>query len=225
MNIHYLQHESFETPARITEWARREGHILHGIHLYRGDAVPSPDEVAGLIIMGGPMSVHDESRYPWMKEEKQLASALFQAGKPVFGVCLGAQIIAQALGATVEPMGYREIGWWPVKDGNSNDFTAFHWHGECFSLPAGADPLFSTKAWREQGFRYGENCVALQFHLEMDRAGVLSLIDNCRNELEDSLGSNHNWVQSEKEIKLFAEKMDYERLMQILSELLNPLFS
>ncbi len=225
MNIHYLQHVSFETPARIARWAERTGHTLEGVHLYAGDSIPRIEDVEGLIVMGGPMSVHDESLYPWMKKEKQLIKSMIEASKPVFGVCLGAQLIAEVLDASVEPMGYREIGWWPVRDNEGNDFTAFHWHGERFSLPRGAEHLYFSKAWEEQGFRFGKKCIGLQFHLEMDKAAIDRLLENCRDEITDSFSNNHTWVHTEKEILLFAEKMNYDKLMQILSDLLNPLFS
>ena len=224
MNIHYLQHVSFESPAWLFEWASQQKHKLTGIHLYSGEKLPSIEKVEGLIVMGGPMSVHDTDIFPWLSEEKELIKAAINMEKPLVGICLGAQIIADALGAEVSSMGYREIGWWPVQTPSGTEDTAFHWHGETFGLPAGAERLFSSTPCREQGFRFGDKCLALQFHLEMNHQAVKELIENCGEEIEDSLRKEHRHVQSAKTILNTLHELNLAGIRETMSELLNPLF-
>jgi GMP synthase-like glutamine amidotransferase len=122
-----------------------------------------------LVFMGGPMSVNDD--LSWIEPTLDLIRAAHARSVPVLGHCLGGQLIAKALGATVSPNPRKEIGWFPVRcrtpfPGLGGQFEAFHWHGETFSLPAGAQHLFESDTCRNQGFRIG-NTLALQFHVEM----------------------------------------------------------
>jgi GMP synthase-like glutamine amidotransferase len=136
-----------------------------------------PDDIAGasgLVFMGGHMSVNDP--LDWIGQEVKLIRAARQAGLPVLGHCLGAQLIARSLGGEVKPNPDREIGWhtvWPedtdaARDwfGDTGAFECFHWHGEGFSLPGGAAPLLRSRMYENQGFVMG-NCLALQCHIEM----------------------------------------------------------
>jgi len=194
MKIHYLQHVAFEGPGSIETWARRAGHPLTATRLYEGEALPLLQEVDWLVVMGGPMSVHDESVYPWLHQEKQCIGSAIDAGKVVLGVCLGAQLIAETLGARVYPSRVKEIGWFPVErtplaaathfgEALPAHFEAFHWHGETFDLPAGAVHLARSEACAHQAFVYRERVVALQFHLETTRAGVEQLGQQCAAEI------------------------------------------
>jgi GMP synthase-like glutamine amidotransferase len=114
MRFHCLQHVVFESPGSIIAWIRQQGHTLHYTHLYRDDPFPGLDEFDVLIIMGGPMSVHDEKEFPWLKKEKDLIAAAMGQKKKILGICLGAQLIAEASGARVYPNPLKEIGFFPV---------------------------------------------------------------------------------------------------------------
>jgi GMP synthase-like glutamine amidotransferase len=130
----------------------------------------------GLILMGGPMSANDD--LPWVPHELAAIREAVQRGIPVLGVCLGAQLIARALGARVYPNPEKEIGWsplhWtpaaaadPLFHGFSDSETVFQWHGETFDLPPGAQHLAWSNACRHQAFRVARNVYGIQFHLEV----------------------------------------------------------
>ena len=101
MRIHVLQHVPFEPPGSIEAWAKRTGHALAVTHPYRGDPLSMVEDADLLVVLGGPMSVHDEARYPWLVDEKRFIERTIAAGARVLGICLGAQLIAQVLGARV----------------------------------------------------------------------------------------------------------------------------
>lgn len=145
------------------------------VRVFDGAPVPaSLDGIAGLVFLGGPMSVNDP--LPWIEPELALIRAALAAEVPVLGLCLGAQLIAKAMGGTVGPNPVPEIGWLPVErlpgaseawfSGLPARFDAYHWHGETFSLPSGAALLMSSGACAHQGFELG-SALAFQCHLEM----------------------------------------------------------
>ncbi len=177
MRIHYLQHVAFEGLGSMESELLAHGHQLSCTHCFANDAWPAQDGFDALIIMGGPMGVYDEATLPWLVTEKQFIKQTVQAGKKVLGICLGAQLLAEVLGASVFRNSYREIGWWPVTrrtdcagSALASAFPAeaevFHWHGDTFNLPEGARLLASSSGCRNQGFVWNERVLALQFHLE-----------------------------------------------------------
>lgn len=178
MNIHYLQHAAGEGPGEIANWAAAHDHPLTGTHWYRGDGSPDAAKIDFLVIMGGGMNINEHRKHPWLGPEKALISEVIALGKPVLGICLGAQLIADAMGGRVYQNPEHEIGWFPVfmletarrhpLFGNfPAEFTALHWHGDTFDLPPGATLLASTDACRNQAFICKENVVGLQFHAEV----------------------------------------------------------
>jgi len=193
MRVHWLQHFDFEGPAAIAEWALERGYALNGTHLNRGEVLPDLEGFDLLVVMGGPMSVNDEREYPWLVAEKELVRQAIRAGKGVFGVCLGAQMIASALGERVYRGAEKEIGWFPVERVTEagigamlpEEFTPLHWHGETFDLPAGAVRLAQTGAVPNQAFQLGERVVGLQFHLEATVESVRAMLDNAADEIEE----------------------------------------
>ena len=138
MRAHYLQHVPFEGLGSIESWLQTAGYTITSSQLYQSDDLPNPQDIDMLIVMGGPMSINDEQDYPWLVTEKRFIKQVIDLGKPVLGICLGAQLIASVLGARVYPNAEKEIGWFPVnRVGTSQDsvflfpeeMPAFHWHG------------------------------------------------------------------------------------------------
>lgn len=195
MQIHVVQHVPFEGPASFADWALDRRHQLTTTRLYQGDALPEIDDSWDwLLVMGGPMNVYEEARYPWLAAEKAFIGRAIAAGKTVIGVCLGAQLIAAALGARVRRAIEKEIGWFPVdltrqgRDSLFGDvlperFVAFHWHGDTFDIPAGAPPLASSAVCPNQAFLYQGRVLGLQLHMEVTPESVAHLLAHCGDEL------------------------------------------
>jgi GMP synthase-like glutamine amidotransferase len=174
-----LQHIACEPPAAFEDELRSRGLDLQRAELDEGDALPDWREFAGLIVMGGPMGAYEEGAHPWLVEEKAAIAAAARAGHPVWGVCLGAQLLAAALGADVYPGEEAEVGLLPVELAEAAyddpvfsaappSFPTLQWHGDTFDLPPGATLLASSLAYRSQAFVY-ERAYGLQFHLEVSR--------------------------------------------------------
>jgi GMP synthase-like glutamine amidotransferase len=184
LRVHYLQHMAHEGPWAIAEWCADRGHAIRGTHVYQGHALPSLCDFDVLVILGGAMSVNDTDRLPWLEPETRLIDQAIDAGKAVYGACLGAQFMAKALGARVYPMD-KEIGWWEVRRTEPDNgvfrslparFTALQWHGEAFDLPAGARRLAFNEACTNQGFQYGPRAIGMQCHLEATPGGLMELV-------------------------------------------------
>ncbi len=180
-----LQHVPFEGPGLIETQAQAHGVQLDRRHLYRGDAVPRLDELAGLVVMGGPMGVGDTEQHPHLVDEIELMAAAAAAGMPVLGVCLGAQLLACALGGEVGPAGTAEVGIGSVAltpAGERDDVLGpagrsvpvLHWHEDTFTIPPGAELLASSDHCVNQAFRAGR-ALGLQFHIELDAELAASL--------------------------------------------------
>jgi len=228
MRIHVLQHVPFEGPAGIGDWAVGKRHPVTITPLFEHGRLPDIEVFDWLVVMGGPMGVRDQADYPWMASEKELIGAAIAAGKTLIGVCLGAQLIAAALGARVYPNAHREIGWFPIEltaQGQASDLSAvlphrlqvFHWHGDTFDLPAGAVHLAQSEGCRHQAFLYADRVLGLQFHLEATSASVAGLVANCADEIIPA-----SYVQ-DAERMLAATGEDYARINQALFGILDRL--
>lgn len=186
MRFYCLQHVAFETPGLLTGLVREKGYSLRTIALFDNEPLPSTADFDGLIIMGGPMSIHDEDMYPWLRAEKALIAAAIREGKKVLGICLGAQLIAAVSGARVYPNLQKEIGFWPVRWKEGAEEVFFHWHGETFDLPAGAVLLASTTACVNQAFMLGDKVLGVQFHPEVTPEIIRAMIAHEGHELVDA---------------------------------------
>ena len=192
MRAHYLQHVPFEGLGSIEPWLLARGFEIGATRLFAGEPLPKPSDIDVLIAMGGPMSVNDEDEYSWLRAEKHFIREYLSTDRPLLGICLGAQLIAVALGARVAANRHKEIGWFEVKRAQAlpaaayrfpDSFTAFHWHGETFDLPAGATPLASSAACERQAFQIGRSVIGLQFHLETTPDSARALVENCSSDL------------------------------------------
>ena len=189
--LHFIQHVPFEDMANIKKWAVDREFSIDGTRIFDNENFPQEIDFDLLVIMGGPMSVYEENKYSWLKEEKIFLDKVINAGKKVLGVCLGAQFIADVLGAKVYK-GYKEIGWYDIEkvmDGNilrniPDIFNAFHWHGDTFDIPSGGERLFKSKKTPNQGFLFNNKVMALQFHLEVTVDRVINLIKHSENDLK-----------------------------------------
>ncbi len=204
MKVHHLQHVPFEGLSSIEFFLKEKGHQLSATHLYDNQHFPSVSNIDWLIVMGGPMSINNEDIYPWLREEKIFIKQAIDAGKIVLGICLGAQLIADVLGAKVYKNKHKEIGWFKINrlpEANKTILSmalpeqaeVFHWHGDTFDIPKQATPLVESAACKNQGFILHDRVAAFQFHLETTLESATALINNCRNELDGSL-----YVQAEK---------------------------
>lgn len=225
MRVHYLSHVPFEQLGAMEAWFQeRDISIRHSL-LFASDALPSPADFDVLVVMGGPMGADDDARFPWMSAEKTLIRESIAAGKKVLGICLGAQLIARVLGAPVNSNPEREIGWFPVYPtpaGKSDSLgrlfadapAVLHWHGDTFAIPNGAVHLLESEGCRNQAFRYGDNVLALQFHLELEKNNADALCDACPDDLAPG-----RWVDSRDD--LLDDSQRFSASKALLGRVLN----
>lgn len=177
-----LQHLDWESPGLYLEVLREHNATCWQVELDQGDILPEDlSGVDALLVMGGPMSANEEERHPWLSGEKRLLASAVSEDIPVFGVCLGAQLLAASLGARVYRGGNPEVGVLPLSTSAAaggdpvfsvlpQQFLAFQWHDETFDLPRGAVRLASSETYPNQAFRIGCAAYGLQFHLEVTPA-------------------------------------------------------
>jgi GMP synthase (glutamine-hydrolysing) len=229
MKIHYFQHVPFEGLAFIESWAIARGYTLSSTRFFAGEALPQIQDIDFLIVMGGPMNIYETEKYFWLTEEKRFIEQAIQQDKIVLGICLGAQLIADVLGAKVTQNAFKEIGWFPVEltaesaafHSLPQQFNALHWHGDTFELPRGAVHLARSEGCENQAFVYGEKVLSLQFHLEATPTSTQQIIANCGNELVQG-----KYIQMPEEMMGKAENFTAANLLmaQVLDNL-NELIS
>ena len=221
MRLHYLQHVPFEDLAGIEDWAEDRGHEISRTLLFDGQELLGLDEFDWLVVMGGPMNIYEEDKYPWLAIEKRFIREAIASNKIVLGICLGGQLIADVLGGKVRKNLFKEIGWHTVKltsEGQKsgifrvlpNTFMAFHWHGDTFEIPPQALRAAESESCANQAFMLGK-AVGLQFHLESSMDSIDHLIKNCSDELVD-----RKYIQSPEEILSHVDRIhQMNRLMAL----------
>ncbi len=228
MKAHIFQHVPFEGPGSIQQWLEQRQAQINVTRFFEDDPLPALADMDLLVVMGGPMSVNDEATLPWLIAEKKFIAEAIAAGKAVVGICLGAQLIASALGSRVYPGLQKEIGWFDVislsvVENESRLFRlpetarVFHWHGETFAIPEGATRLAGSKACANQVFQIGARVIGLQCHLETTHASADAILTHCRDELDAAQGGQY--VQTAQEIRA-EPAATYEAMNQLMDNLL-----
>lgn len=224
MRIHYLQHVPFEDLANIGVWAKRNSFTLSLTRLFKGENLPSVNDFDWLIVVGGPMNIYEEDRYPWLSDEKKFIGRAIAMNKIVTGICLGAQLIADVLGGKVTKNKYKEIGWLPVSLTPESEeshvfsalpktFTAFHWHGDTFSIPPGCRRMAESEGCPNQAFEGNDGrVIGLQFHLESSQESIQRLIENCGDEIVEG-----SYIQkAEQMLAESGNMLEIHRIMDML---------
>lgn len=219
LRIHALLHNHINILGSIEHWIKRNGHKLtltqFAEDLVGDNALPDQDSFDWLIVMGGPMGVYDTDKFPWLKVEKQFITEAIKAGKTVIGMCLGAQLLAEGLGANVGKIDIKEIGWTqltltepgvrhPLLKGVPHQFTTFHWHGDGFDLPDDATSLATSEHWPNQGFIYqtdnhkqlGSWLIGWQCHFEVTPVSLQTMINEGKGISEQDMRQYPTTVQS-----------------------------
>lgn len=180
MKIHTILHAPHEDIGNIKSWAQKNECQISKTHIFNGEKFPEDlSEIDFLLIMGGPMGVYDDNEFPWLIHEKKfIEKAINSPIKKILGICLGAQLLANVLGADVRKNRVKEIGWFPVNltmEGKEHhafkdfpgSFNVIHWHGDTFDIPEGAKHLAFSAFCENQAFSYGKT-MGLQFHPEVN---------------------------------------------------------
>lgn len=193
-----IHHIACETLGMIAVALKRDNIDVQSVRTFQGQMVPKDiDQYDGLIVMGGPMGVHEQNRHPHLRDEIRLIEQALWADKPILGVCLGSQLLAAALGAQVYPGPRKEIGWFPITlseaavqdplwTGIPHQFTALNWHGDVFDLPVGAVSLASSQLTEHQAFRFGTNACGILFHMEATPPMIGDWVATFADELQEA---------------------------------------
>jgi len=217
-NAVVIRHLAFEDLGTLADALRQKNYAVN----YLEAGVDNLDEINSektdlLIILGGPIGVYDEPDYPFLTDELRLLKNRLNADLPTLGICLGCQLIARALGASVYAGSGKEIGWSKLEltekginsllaDLSPENTSVLHWHGDTFDLPVGATLLASTSKYKNQAFSWGKNCLALQFHLEVTTIGLEKWFIGHAGEI--STTPDVNVAKLREDTAIYSEKLE-----------------
>lgn len=229
MRLHILQHVKNEGLGTIYSWALANNCEISTTKFYQNDLLPGINKFDALVVLGGPMGAYDEALYPWLAQEKRFIQQALQANKPILGICLGSQLLAEVLGSRVYPGEEKEIGWFPVTLQESADkskifksfpktFSPLHWHGDTFDLPSGATLIASSEAYANQAFQFGNQAVGLQFHLELDKQAVEGFL----SAEDEEILKHGRYTQTPNEI--LSNEVGFKKNATLLEAMLKNLF-
>lgn len=229
LTVQCFQHVPYESAGSIEDWCREHGHQLNYTKLFLGENPMSTHQYDLLIIMGGPMSVHDDEDFPWMKAEKEAIKDAIVAKKKLLGICLGSQLIADVLGGKVYRNAEKEIGWYNISLTNAafklfpieesqKQLKVFHWHGDTFSLPENAVHLAHSAACTNQAYAIQNQILAFQFHPEVKPENIKLMVQHGNEELIPG-----RFVQSAKTI--LQEQIDFKQSKSFMFQLLDWLMT
>jgi GMP synthase (glutamine-hydrolysing) len=193
MRIDVLEHAANEGPGKIGTWAEERGHTVNHVRMDEGGTLPSLEDSGLIVIMGGGMNIYQHRDYPWLVDEKRFLAKAIARNKPLLGICLGAQLLADLLGGKVVQNRHKEVGWWPVRfldrsapfDGFPAEGLMFHWHGDTFDIPNRARRIAESDGCPNQAFIFGERIVGLQFHAEVTGTDPAAFCDAAPQDLGD----------------------------------------
>lgn len=194
MRIHSIIHAPFEKLGVIEDWVSEKNYQLSVSHGYKGEKLPDTSQFDFLIVMGGPQSACELTKYAYLQNEIVLAKQAIEKNKAVLGICLGAQLVAEALGAKTTRSPNKEIGVYPIQTTKAAmsdalfqqfppQFDVMHWHNDMPGIPEGAVLLAKSEGCPQQAFAYGDRVYGFQFHLEMTPALVKALVEHCPEDL------------------------------------------
>src|SRR4030067_1282056 len=195
MNVLIIKHIDIEGPGLIEYCLKQEKMPYQIFNLTPSVHLPKLEEITHIVLLGGPMNVYEEDRFPFLREEDLFIKEAIQRGRPVLGICLGAQLIAKALGAKVFKAPVKEIGWYDVsltKIGSQcplfstlpKTFPVFQWHEDTFEIPKAGKLIVTSNPIPHQAFRYGDNTYGLQFHLEVTEEMIQEWMETYEEELK-----------------------------------------
>jgi GMP synthase-like glutamine amidotransferase len=227
MTVLIFQHSAVETPGTLLDYlnTRKMRSFVH--HWYRDGRAPDAEEFDWLIVLGGPMNVDSEKDHNWLKEEKRFIKDWLESGKPILGICLGGQLLAQALGGKVSKNPQREIGFHAVeRNGTTHRFfknwpqsaRVYQYHEDTFSLPPGAKTVLTSPACAIQAFTVEDHVLGLQFHPESTKEWILSNAPSVMKKEGEAFVQNPSETAAEVSRALPPMTTSFFRLLDNFSE-------
>lgn len=226
MRIHSIIHAEFEKPGMIESWAKKNNHQFSNTHIYNHEILPTVADFDFLIVMGGPQSPTRLDRWPYLQAEIDLIKQTMAANKPILGICLGAQLLAESLGAKTERSPHKEIGLFPIAllpeaaadpvfSQFPAEFSVMHWHNDMPGLPQSARLLAKSQGCPRQAFSVGDRFYGIQCHLEMTAENIKDMLQHCENDLKPDL-----YIQSKQDL-IQHDLSEVNQKMKVLLEYLS----